>query len=351
MDVTGPVKSAMERARHLLARRGEDRAPLSLLDRPGEPLPEMPGSGAGPRAAAVLVEPASPPEWRTHLLLYGPAAFLLALVVVYPIARTLFLSFSNFNLATGFNLEPAGGANFTRLLSDSRFLGSLRVTATFTLASVGLEFILGLVLALAAAGLKHGRGVVRSIFLAPWTLPTAVTAVLWGWIFHDQFGVINAVLERASVIDTPIAWLATPGTALLAIVVADVWKTTPFVFLVLLAGLQNVPGELYEAIEIDGGGEWAKFRYVSWPFLRPYAFLVLVFRVIQAFAVFDLVWVMTGGGPAGATETVSVYSYQTYMRYLDFGYGSAQVIAVVALLAVVAGILYLLLLRRDEPGF
>ena len=121
-----------------------------------------------------------------------------------------------------------------------------------------------------------------------------------------------------------------------AIVIADVWKTTPFVFLVLLAGLQNIPKDLYEAIEIDGGGAWAKFRYVTWPFLLPFVFIALVFRIIQAFAIFDLVWVMTGGGPGGSTETVSVYSYQTFMRYLDIGYGSAQVAATVVILAVAA---------------
>jgi trehalose/maltose transport system permease protein len=280
------------------------------------------------------------------ILFYVPAAALLLVVFAYPIARTIALSFSNMNLATAFQPEFAGSENYARLLSDSRFLESLRITGIFTIVSVALEFGLGLMLALAANNCIRGQGLVRSIFLAPWTLPTAIIAVLWAWIFNDQYGVLNAVLQDAGVISSPIAWLATPVGAMAAIIIADVWKTTPFVFLVLLAGLQNIPKDLYEAMEIDGGGAWAQFRYVTWPFLLPFVFIALVFRVIQAFAIFDLVWVMTGGGPGGSTETVSVYSYQTFMRYLDIGYGSAQVAATVVILSVVAFGLYHLLLRR-----
>lgn len=282
---------------------------------------------------------------------FVPATALLLLVFAFPMIRTSLLGFFQLNLATGFEPAFAGLDNFRRLASDSRFLNSLRVTATFTFATVALEFGLGLLLALAAERQVAGRSVVRSIMLAPWTLPTAIVAVLWAWVFNDQYGVLNALLARAHVIDAPIAWLGGTGTAMMAIVIADVWKTTPFVFLVLLAGLQNIPRELYEAVEIDGGGAWARFRYVTWPFLLPFVFIALVFRTIQAFAIFDLVYVMTGGGPGGATETVSVYSYQTYMRYLDFGYGSAQVVATVALLAVFAWFLYRVLLRRYERLF
>jgi multiple sugar transport system permease protein len=182
-------------------------------------------------------------------------------------------------------------------------------------------------------------------------LPTAVIAVLWTWVFNDQFGVLNALLTRIGLLDSPIAWLARPDTAMGAIIVADVWKTVPFVFVILVAGLQNIPRELYEAMEVDGGGAWAKFRHVTWPHLLPFVFVAMIFRVVQAFAVFDLVWVMTGGGPGGATETVSVYTYQTYMRYLDFGYGSALAVATVAVLAVFAAFLYRLLVSKHERTF
>jgi len=282
---------------------------------------------------------------------YLPAAALLAIVVVYPIVRTTLLSFTTTSLATAFQSEFAGLGNYVRLISDSRFHSALRITATFVLISIALEFSVGLVLALAADTFVRGRGIVRTIFLAPWTLPTAIIAVLWAWIFNDQYGVLNLLLIEGHIIQAPIAWLAEPGSAMASIIIADVWKTTPFVFLVLLAGMQNVPRDLYEAVEIDGGGAWAKFRHITWPFLLPFVFISLIFRVVQAFAIFDLVYVMTGGGPAGSTETVSVYSYQTYMRYLDIGYGSAQVVAVVLILAATACLLHGLLLRRYARNF
>jgi multiple sugar transport system permease protein len=285
---------------------------------------------------------------ESFILFILPAAILLALVVAYPILRTLILSFIEQNLSTGIAPEFAGIDNFVRLVFDSRFRNSLWTTAFFTAASVAAEFAIGLLLALAVGSLRAWRNAVRVIALAPWTLPTAVIAVLWTWIYNDQFGVLNALLLRAGIIDAPLTWLGQPGTAMFAIILADVWKTTPFVFLILLAGLQNIPRDLYEAIEIDGGGAWARFRYVTWPHLLPFIFVAVIFRVVQAFAVFDLVWVMTGGGPAGATETVSIYTYQTYMRYLDFGYGAALAVATVVILGITAAVLHRMLLRRYE---
>jgi multiple sugar transport system permease protein len=291
------------------------------------------------------------PVWLGEVGWFCPASILLLAVVCYPVIRTIGLSFVHENLASGFRTEFAGLDNFARIVGDSRFRGSLFTTLLFMLVSVGAEFLIGLLLALSMTSLKRWRNVARVVFLVPWTLPTAVIAVLWTWIFNDQLGVLNAVLIRFGFIDSPVAWLAEPATAMAAIIVADVWKTAPFVFLILLAGLQNIPRDLYEAIEVDGGGTWAKFRYVTWPHLLPFVFVAVVFRMVQAFAVFDLVWVMTGGGPGGATETISVYTYQMYMRYLDFGYGSALAVATVAILAFTASGLYRLLVTRYERIF
>jgi len=268
---------------------------------------------------------------------FFPAGFLLGLIVFYPIVRTIELSFAHKSLATGFRTEFAGGENFTRVLSDSRFRSSVWTTFVFSATSVAVEFTLGLALAILASSIRGWRNAVRTILLIPWTLPTAITAVLWAWIFNDQYGVLGG-----------LGWLATPTTAMLAVIVADVWKTVPFVFVILLAGLQNIPQDLYDAIEIDGGGPWAKFRYVTWPHLLPFTFVALIFRIVQAFAIFDLVWVMTGGGPGGATETVSIYTYRTAMRYLDFGYGAALAIVTVAILSLTAAGLYKLLVTRYE---
>jgi multiple sugar transport system permease protein len=282
---------------------------------------------------------------------FVPGTLLLLAVVCYPILRTIFLSFTHESLATGFESEFAGLDNFARLLGDSRLRNSIGTTVAFTLVSVSAEFLIGLLLALSANSMKRWRNALRVVLLVPWTLPTAVIAVLWTWIFNDQFGALNAILIRSGILSSPVAWLAHPSTAMTAMIVADVWKTTPFVFLVLVAGLQNIPHDLYEAIEIDGGGAWAKFRHVTWPHLLPFVFVALIFRIVQAFAVFDLVWVMTGGGPGGATETISVYTYQTYLRYLDFGYGAALAVATVVILAIAAGLLYRLLVKRYESAY
>jgi len=281
-------------------------------------------------------------------LWFAPAGALVLLIFVYPILRTIVLSFLHLNLTTGFQPRFAGVANFTRLASDSRFFSSLEVTALFTVVSVTLEFLIGLMLALAVERLGRGRRVARTFLLIPWALPTATIAVLWMWMFNDQYGVINAILLKTGAMDTPIAWLAKPQSAMVAVIFADVWKTFPFVLIVLLAGLQSIPAEMYEAIEIDGGNAWHRFRYVTLPFLSPFVFLALIFRIVQAFAIFDLVYVLTGGGPGGATETVSVYSYYTFMRYLDFGYGAALVVVMVAMLAFTGWILYSLWLKRYE---
>lgn len=280
-----------------------------------------------------------------------PASILLLVVVCYPVLRTITLSFFHDSLSTGFRSEFAGLDNFARIVSDSRFRSSLRTTILFSVVSVAAEFLIGLLLALAMNSLRKWRSLVRVTLLVPWTLPTAVIAVLWTWIFNDQLGVLNALLTRSGLMDSPVAWLAQPSTAMTAIIVADVWKTTPFVFVILLAGLQNIPHDLYEAIEVDGGGGWAKFRYVTWPHLLPFVFVAVIFRIVQAFAIFDLVWVMTGGGPGGATETVSVYTYQSYMRYLDFGYGSALAVTTVVILAIAAAGLYRLLVTKYERTF
>jgi multiple sugar transport system permease protein len=279
---------------------------------------------------------------------YVPAGTLVCLIFVYPILRTVGLSLSHFSLATEFEWRFAAFANFRRLLADSRFHSSLGITIEFSLISVALEFCLGLMLALAVDHLGRGRQSARTLLLIPWTLPTAVIAILWTWIFNDQYGIVNALLLKAGVIRSPIAWLAQPGTAMTSIIAADVWKAFPFVLILMLAGLQSIPKDVYEAIEIDGGNAWHKLRYIVLPYLRPFIFLAIIFRIVQAFAVFDLVYVATGGGPGGATETISVYSYHTFMRYLDIGYGATLAIATVILLVLIAWALYALLLRHHE---
>jgi len=263
---------------------------------------------------------------REPLALLAPAGLLLAAVVAVPIARVVQLGTGDLDLGA-------------RLVADGRWWGSLRNTLAFAGLSVGIELVLGLAVALLLHRRFPARGALRAVAVLPWALPTAILALAWAWIFNDAFGVANDLLLRAGWIAEPVAWLAHPGTALAALVVADVWKTTPFVALLALAGLQQVPDELYEAARVDGSGATGSFLRITLPLLAPVLVVAAIFRFVQAFGAFDLVYVMTGGGPGGSTELVSLYAYQAYFRYLDFAYGSTLALAaafVVALLAATA---------------
>jgi len=278
---------------------------------------------------------------RERVLLLLPALLLAGLVVGLPVLRVLQLSFSRVELDGGISTSWAGLDPYVRLWQDGRFWTALRNTAVFTGASVLLETALGVGVALVLHQRFRGRGMLRAVVLLPWALPTAVMALAWAWIFNDAFGVANDLLGRLGFIERPVAWLGEPGTAMAAIVLADVWKTTPFVALVVLAGLQGIPESLLEAARVDGLGAWQRFWYVVLPLLAPALVVAVVFRAVQAYGAFDLVYVMTGGGPGGSTETVSLYAYQHYFRYLDFGYGSA-----VATAGVVLALLPLLVVLR-----
>lgn len=282
-------------------------------------------------------------EKLTGWLLLFPALLILGLVFIYPIARAFWLSWFTENLGTQLKPELAYFGNYQRMLGDGRFWQSLFNTSVFTAISVGLELVFGLGIALVLNKSFFGRGVVRTIAIIPWALPTAIMGLAWAWIFNDQYGVVNDILSRLGLIDTGINWLGTPALAMTALIVADVWKTTPFISIILLAGLQSISQDLYEAHAMDGASPWQSFSQITLPLLMPQILIALLFRFAQSFGVFDLVQVMTGGGPAGSTETVSIYIYSTVMRYLDFGYGAALVVVTFLLLILAVGITSLLL--------
>ena len=206
-----------------------------------------------------------------------------------------------------------------------------------------LELLLGLSIALLLNQRFFGRGVVRTIAILPWALPTALIGLAWAWIFNDQFGVVNDILLRLGLIRTGINWLGEPTLAIIAVIFADVWKTTPFISILLLAGLQSISPDLYEAHAIDGATPWQSFYQITLPLLIAQILIAMLFRFAQAFGVFDLIAVMTGGGPGGATEVVSLYIYSTVMRYLDFGYGAALVVVTFLLLIATVAIASFLL--------
>ena len=282
-------------------------------------------------------------EKQTGWLLIIPALLILALVFIYPIGRAFYLSFYSQNLGT--ELEPvfSGLSNYQRMAGDGRFWQSLVHTTVFTSISITLELILGLIFALILNQSFGGRGFARTAALIPWALPTAVMGLAWAWIFNDQYGVVNDILLRLGIITEPITWLGEPTRAMFSLIIADVWKTTPFIALILLAGLQSIAQDLYEAHAIDGATPWQSFKQITLPLLTPQIIIALLFRFAQCFGVFDLVQVMTGGGPAGATEMVAIYIYATVRRYLDFGYGATLVTVTFFLLILTMMIVYLLL--------
>ena len=265
---------------------------------------------------------------RIALQFLVPSLLFIVVFSLYPIIESFRLSFYRLILTLPWlGQKFVGWENYSDLLTDPVALKSLLTTLLFVGVTAPLEVMLGLGMALVLNESFRGRGWVRAIAILPWALPTAVMAMSWRWIFNDTYGVFNDILMRFGVISEPVAWLGDPVTAMMAIVAADVWKTTPFITIILLAGLQSIPRDLYEALRLDGAGSWQRFRMLTLPMLRPALVLALTFRLIQALGVFDLVWVMTGGGPAGGTRTVALYIYDNLFRYLDMDYGSLITVA------------------------
>jgi multiple sugar transport system permease protein len=266
-----------------------------------------------------------------------PALAALALVTVYPIVYVLWLSLHRklliFDVSKLVWLE-----NYRFLLVDARYWNALKNTTYFTGVSVVLELLLGLAIAMLLNRAFPGKGVVRSFVLVPWAIPTVVSAKMWEWLYNPDFGFLNYLLG------TRINWLGSPFWALNAAVFMDVWKTTPFVVILLTAGLQTIPKELYEAARVDAASPWQIFRRITLPLLRPTILVVLIFRTLDAFRVFDSIYVLTGGGPANTTETLSIYAYKVLFQTLQFGYGSAIALTVFLLVGIIT-VFYVRLLR------
>ncbi len=290
-------------------------------------------------------------EQNTAWIMLLPALLLLLLVFAYPIVRAFWLSLFTQNLGTKLQAEFSGLDNYVRMAGDGRFWQSFLTTSIFTTTSVVLELLLGMGIAIVLNQRFLGRSLVRTSAILPWALPTALIGLAWAWIFNDQFGVVNDLLLRLGLIKTGINWLGEPNLARIAVIFADVWKTTPFISILLLAGLQSISPDLYEAHAIDGASPWQSFHQITLPLLMPQILIASLFRFAQAFGVFDLIAVMTNGGPGGATEVVSLYIYSTVMRYLDFGYGAALVVVTFLLLVVMVAIASFLLSKsRTTKG-
>jgi multiple sugar transport system permease protein len=291
-----------------------------------------------PPLKAVPATPPHPPsverrdERRLALWLVAPAVVLLGAVAVYPILAAIWLALHRaillFHERSFIGLE-----NFAFLVQDGRFWNALGNTMYFAAVAVSIELLLGLGFALLLHAPSKGKGLLRASVLVPWAIPTVVSAKMWAWMFNPDHGVLPALLAQGHT-----NWLGTPGAALHAAIAVDVWKTTPFMALLLLAGLQGISEDLYKAARVDGASRLRMFLRITLPLLKPAIALAVLFRALDAVRVFDAIYVLTEGGPANTTETLSIYAYKTLMRTGDFGYGSALAMAtflVVAILSVV----------------
>jgi multiple sugar transport system permease protein len=273
---------------------------------------------------------------RQGALMAAPAVAVLGGVAVAPVLAAVWLSLHR-SIVVFHEQRFVGLANFRFLAADGRFWSALGTTAYFTAIAVAVELLLGLPVALL---LQRGGGLLRAAVLLPWAIPTAVSARMWAWLFNAQYGLLHRLAPG-------IDWLGDPHTALHAAILVDVWKTTPFVALVLLAGLQSIPEDVYEAADVDGAGRARIFTAITLPLLRPAVLVALLFRSLDAFRVFDAIYVLTEGGPANATETLSIYAYKTLMRSGDFGYGSALSVATFACVLVI-GVAFVRVLGKER---
>lgn len=242
-----------------------------------------------------------------------------------------------------------GGANFAKVLKDKRVYSTLKFTLIFTIISVFAELILGLALALIMNKPFKGRGLIRTFSLIPWAIPTSVAALMWSYLYNGSSGIIPHIFTTLGLISSPAAMLNSSKNALWGIIIADVWKTTPYMALLLLGGLQVIPNSLYESSALDGAKKWHQFRYITLPLLKPSIFVALLFRTLDAFRVLDLIYVLTGGGPGGSTESVSLYAYKVMFSQTRFGYGSAMVL-IMALVVGLITFIYIKALNVDLIG-
>ena len=263
-------------------------------------------------------------ERRLAWAFVTPALLTIGLIALFPLGWTVWESLHSHDLRLPWTGKPfVGLANYQEIFRDPRFWAAMGHTAFFAAATVTLELVLGLLLALAMNRAFRGRGLVRAAVLVPWAIPTVVAALLWRFLFDSEAGIINAGLVGLGVMDEPQIWFLNAATAWVPVILADVWKTTPFVALLLLAGLQNIDQVLYEAAAVDGAGTWWQLWHITIPLLKPAILVALIFRTLDAFRVFDLIYVLTGGGPGTATEPIALYTFNTFFQNLRFGYGSA----------------------------
>jgi trehalose/maltose transport system permease protein len=285
-------------------------------------------------------------QTRLAWIMLTPALAVVGFVAIYPLFTTVYQSFTNEQFLAG--LEPTkwvGLDNYRDLIHDTVFRDSIWTTVKFTIITVAFEFVLGMIIALVVNSSFKGRGAMRAVMLVPWAIPTVISAQMWKWMYNDIYGVINDAGTRAHILSHNVAWISEPSTSLAAVAAVDIWKTTPFVALLLLAGLQVIPKELYEASEVDGASKWQQFWKVTIPLLRPAILVTLIFRTLDALRVFDVFYVFFGNRPD--TQTMAIYDQNTIVSTGDVGYGAAISVAIFLIIGLFV-IIYVTLVRVEE---
>jgi len=311
---------------------------------------------AGMRASPPLTRRRGNPdahemrEANLAWLFISPTLLIVGLVFVYPVLYSLWLSFNRYNLTNSPDAVFSWFHNyqviFTNPVYRNDVVGTTGRTLEFTVISVVVELVLGLAFALLLNEEFRGRTVLRSVMIVPYAMLTISNGLVWDYILDPTYGTLNVLLQRLGFIQDYKNWLGTPNGAMGWVIAADVWKTTPFITIILLASLQTFPANIYKAAEVDGAGAWKRFWRITVPMLRPAILVALVLRTLGAFRVYDIIYVLTGGGPANATNVLSYYIYQ--QAFIDFHIGYASAVAYLTTMVMVAIILLYLWLLRSE---
>jgi ABC-type sugar transport system permease subunit len=275
----------------------------------------------------------------------APAALVIVLIVLIPLGRALWMSLFDIRL-TRPGVEPfVGLGNYLEQLTSGDFWAATWRALYFTVVSTSLEVGFGMGLALLMDQPLRWRWLLRTLVILPWALPTIVNALMWRWIDNAEYGSLNALLTQTGVLHSYQPFLSDSDLAMWMVIIADVWKLTPLVAILLLAGLQSIDREIVEVARVDGAGPWQVFRHILLPLVTPVILILLVLRTMEAFKVFDLIWIMTHGGPANSTQTIAIYAYEIAYQGFDFGRGAALGYLIALVIMVLAAI-YLRLLGR-----
>lgn len=303
---------------------------------------------AAPTRTAAGVSAMERRQRVTGLAFLAPAVLYVLAFFLYPLIHNARMSLQDYTVASFWSGEApfVGLDNYRAIVADENFLPTLTNTAVFTVTSIAFQFVIGLALAMFFASRFPLSSLIRSLMLLPWLLPLVVSASVWRWMFDQDNGVVNAFLRMTGLIDSTIPWLTSGSWAMPAAIITNIWIGIPFNLVLLYGGLQAIPTSLYEAAELDGAGAWRRFRSVTWPLLRPVTLVTVMLGLVYTLKVFDVIAVLTGGGPARATQTLTIWSYNLSFREFAFGQGAA-VGNLLVVLAVVFGLLYVHNARKE----